>query len=252
LELAGIAGSGPGGRITQEDVERAAARAVGIEQPTPSLRPRGELARAVTTAWQTVPHIHISRRLEADGIAGASEQLRSRHISLTDMLLFALSRLLPSFPELTQTWNGDRLVPASAMHIAFAVDTDNGVVAPVIQDAASLTLDQISQGRRELAGAARAHQIRLADLSNGVFTLSNLGMEGVDFFAPIINSPQTSILATGRMLQEPVVRNGSVEVGWRMWANLALDHRVIDGATGARFLAKLQERTDQLSGSGQQ
>jgi pyruvate dehydrogenase E2 component (dihydrolipoamide acetyltransferase) len=249
LDLAGITGSGPGGRITQEDVERAAAgRTVGIEPSIPSLRPRGELARAVTVAWQTVPHIHISRRLEADGIAQASEQLRSRHISLTDLLLFALSRLLPSFPELTQTWNGDRLVPASAMHIAFAVDTENGVVAPVIQDAASLTLDQIGGRRQELAGAARARQIRLADLSGGVFTLTNLGMEGVDFFAPIINSPQISILATGRMIQEPIVQDGSVMVGWRMWANLALDHRVTDGAMGARFLAKLQERMSQLSG----
>lgn len=249
LELTGIAGSGPGGRITQEDVERAAAgRTTGIESSTPSPRPRGELARAVTAAWQTVPHIHISRRLEADGIARASEQLRSRHVSLTDLLLFALSRLLPSFPQLTQTWDGDQLAPASGIHIAFAVDTESGVVAPVIQDAASLTLDQISQRRRELAGAARAHRVKLPDLSGGVFTLTNLGMEGVDFFAPIINSPQTSILATGRMMQEPIVRDGSIGVGWRMWANLALDHRVTDGAMGARFLAKLQERTNQLSG----
>jgi pyruvate dehydrogenase E2 component (dihydrolipoamide acetyltransferase) len=249
LELAGIAGSGPGGRITQEDVERAAAgRTAGIEPSIPSPRPRGELARAVTVAWQTVPHIHISRRLEADGIARASEQLRSRHISVTDLLLFALSRLLPSFPDLTQTWDGDRLAPASAMHIAFAVDTKDGVVTPVIQDAASLTLDEIGGRRQELAGAARAHRVRLADLSGGVFTLTNLGMEGADFFAPIINSPQTSILATGRMMQEPIVRGGSVEVGWRMWANLALDHRVSDGVMGARFLAKLQERTNQLSG----
>jgi pyruvate dehydrogenase E2 component (dihydrolipoamide acetyltransferase) len=249
LELAGIAGSGPGGRITQEDVERAAAgRTACIEPAIPSLRLRGELARAVTVAWQTVPHIHISRRLEADGIARTREQLRSRHISLTDLLLFVLSRLLPSFPELTQTWDGDRLAPASAMHIAFAVDTENGVVAPVIQDAASLTLDQIGVRRQELAGAARAHRVRLADLTGGVFTLTNLGMEGVDFFAPIINSPQTSILATGRMIQEPIVRDGSVGVGWRMWANLALDHRVTDGAVGARFLAKLQESTNQPSG----
>jgi pyruvate dehydrogenase E2 component (dihydrolipoamide acetyltransferase) len=249
LELAGIAGSGPGGRITQEDVEVAAAgRTVGTEPSISSLRPRGELARAVTLAWQTVPHIHIGRRLEADGIARASEQLRSRHISVTDLLLFALSRLLPSFPELTQTWDGDRLVPASAMNIAFAVDTENGVVAPVIQNAASLTIDQIGGRRQELAGAARAHRVRLADLSGGVFTLTNLGMEGADFFAPIINSPQTSILATGRMMQEPIVRDGSVRVEWRMWANLALDHRVTDGAIGARFLVKLQERMNQLSG----
>ena len=246
LEIARMVGSGPGGRITQEDVERAAAnRAVGGELPVAA--PRGELARNVTLAWQTVPHIHISRRLEVDEMARASKLLHNRNISVTDLLLFALSRLLPSFPELTQTWNGDRLEQAPAIHVAIAINTEKGVVAPVIRNAPSLTLEQIGERRRELASAARMHRLKVIDLIGGVFTLTNLGMEGVDFFAPILNHPQTAILATGRMTLEPVVRDGVVRVGWRMWANLALDHRAADGATGARFLANLQEGMSQLS-----
>jgi pyruvate dehydrogenase E2 component (dihydrolipoamide acetyltransferase) len=245
LEITSVVGSGPGGRITQEDVERAAtSRRIGAEPPVAA--GRGELARNVTLAWRTVPHIHISRRLEVDEMAGASERLRHRNLSVTDLLLFALSRTLPSFPDLTQTWNGDRLEQASATHIAIAVNTERGVMAPVIRDASSLTLEQIGARRRALASAARAHELKVGDLVGGVFTLTNLGMEGVDFFAPILNHPQTAILATGRMTEEPIVRDGSVRVGWRMWANLAIDHRVADGAIGARFLTILQEEVNRL------
>ena len=141
-------------------------------------------------------------------------------------------------------WRDERLEPASGLHLAFAVDTANGVVAPVIHNVDSLSLEQISQRRRELTGMARRQRTRMADLSGAVFTLSNLGMTGADFFAPIVNWPQTAILATGRMTAEPVVRDGSIEIGWRMWANMALDHRAVDGAAGARFLAALQDRLE--------
>ena len=245
VDIASVRGSGPNGRITQEDVERAAAS----HTRTPKLpeQSRGELARSLFHAWQTVPHIHISRRLEADALAQASEEVHSRQVSVTDLLLFAVSRVLPDFPEITRIWEGERLEPATAIHLAFAVDSGKGVTAPVIQSADSLDLEQISAHRRELADAARLQRVKLADLNKGVFTLTNLGMEGADFFAPIINWPQTAILATGRMTREPVVRGDSIGVGWRMWANLALDHRAIDGAAGARFLAKLQDKLNQMA-----
>ena len=209
-------------------------------------RGRGELMRNLTHAWQTVPHIHISRQLDGDALAELSDRVRGLHISLTDLLLFALSRLLPAFPELTRSWQDERLEPASGLHIAFAVDTGNSVVAPVIRNISSLRAEQISQRRRELTDMAREQRMKLADLQDGVFTLSNLGMSGADFFAPIVAWPQTAILAVGRLAQEPVVRNGSIEVGWRMWANIALDHRAVDGVLGARFLAALQDSLNQL------
>ncbi len=245
IDLATVNGSGPRGRITEEDVERASA--VPPAAPEPADHARGELGRALSHAWQTIPHIHISRHLDADSLVVWTEKLRPRGISVTDILLFTLARLAPSMPEMTHCWRDGRLEPASGLHLAFAVDTAKGVVAPVIHDVDSLSLEQISQRRRELTGAARRHQTRMADLSGAVFTLSNLGMTGADFFAPIVNWPQTAILATGRMTTEPVVRDGSIEIGWRMWANVALDHRVIDGAAGARFLARLQQTLNQLA-----
>lgn len=245
IEIGTLTGTGPNGRITQEDVELAAKARSTVSSP--SERARGELGRILSHAWQTVPHIHISRRLETDPLAAWSERVRSRHISITDILLFTLSRVLPSMPEMTYTWRDERLEAASDIHIAFAVDTGKGVVAPVIRGIAAMDLDQISQRRRELSEAARSHQTRLADMNDAVFTLTNLGMGGADFFAPIVNWPQTAILATGRMTQEPLVRGGSIEIGWRMWANAALDHRAIDGAAGARFLAMLQDSLNHLA-----
>lgn len=244
VELSTLAGSGPNGRITQEDVERAARTNVDPQQRNE--RGRGELMRNLTHTWQTVPHIHISRQLDGDALAELSDRVRGLHISLTDLLLFALSRLLPAFPELTRTWQNERLVPASGMHISFAVDTGDSVVAPVIRNISSLPAEQISQRRRELTDMAREQRMKLSDLQDGVFTLSNLGMSGADFFAPIVAWPQTAILAVGRLAQEPVVRHGSIEVGWRMWANIALDHRAVDGVPGARFLAALQDSLNQL------
>lgn len=244
VELSTLTGSGPNGRITQEDVERAAVTKAGPQRPDE--RGRGELMRNLTHAWQTVPHIHISRQLDGDALAALSNRIRGLHISVTDLLLFALSRLLPAFPELTRTWQDERLEPASGIHIAFAVDTGNSVVAPVIRNISSLRAEQISQRRRELTDMAREQRMKLADLQDGVFTLSNLGMSGADFFAPIVAWPQTAMLAVGRLAQEPVARNGSIEVGWRMWANIALDHRAVDGVLGARFLAALQDSLNQL------
>lgn len=244
VALAGVTGSGPNGRITQDDVERAVS-----DKPVPAgAQPgRGELIRALSHAWQTVPHIHISRHLDADALAAVSAQVHGNGITVTDLLLFALSRTLPSFPEITRAGSNDRRMSAADIHIAFAVDTGNGLIAPVIRDASSLDLGQISQRRRRLTDAARRHQVTLADQSDGVFTLTNLGMHGADFFAPIVNWPQTAILATGRMTQEAVVRNGSITIGWRMWANVALDHRAIDGATGARFLTMFQNAVDRIA-----
>lgn len=244
VDLATVTGSGPNGRVTQEDVERAAN--TKVEEPSPG-QGRGELIRSLSHAWQTVPHIHISRRFDVGGLAELHRRLRPQNISLTDMLLFVLSRLLPSFPELTCLWEDNRLKPTSDLHISFAVDTESAVIAPVIRNISTLSLEQISERRQELTDAARRQRIKLVDLQNGVFTLTNLGMVGADFFAPIVAWPQTAILAVGRMTQEPVVRNGSLGIGWQMWANIALDHRAADGALGARFLSKLQDNLNELS-----
>lgn len=167
-------------------------------------------------------------------------------VSVTDLLLFLLGRLLPGFPELTMIWSGEKLKPTSRINLSFAVDTRKGVLAPVIRDAGTLSLAQLSECRRTLTEAARAGRLSVHDLDGGVFTLTNLGMQEVDFFAPILNVPQTAILAIGRISEEPVVTGAAVAVGWKMWANLAVDHRVADEAAAARFLAQLQSEIHRL------
>jgi pyruvate dehydrogenase E2 component (dihydrolipoamide acetyltransferase) len=248
LALVNVQSSSPGGRIEQEDVERAAARRAAVtQQSAPHFGDRKPLIQRLTTTWQSVPHIHVARLLDADGLMEAKKIFSDARSSITDLLLQLLVSLLPRFPELCMVWEEDELVRASQLNLAFAVDTDRGVVAPVIMAANTLNLKERSEKRRELTEAARTHRLRPNDIQGGTFTLTNLGMEGVDFFAPIINAPQTAILATGRLRQEPIVSNGGVSVGWRMWVNLAVDHRVTDGRAAARFLEHLQIELGQLS-----
>jgi pyruvate dehydrogenase E2 component (dihydrolipoamide acetyltransferase) len=247
IDLRTLAGSGPEGRIIQEDVERAgqsksAALAQGSSQGQQNRR---SLIQHLSVTWRTVPHIHIGRLLDAGGLMEAKTAVPPA-VSITDLLLFLLARLLPEFPELTMTWSGEELRPACGIALSFAVDTQKGVVAPVIHNASSLSLAQLSQCRRRLAEAARAGRLSLRDLEGGVFTLTNLGMREVDFFAPILNAPQTAILASGRIAQQPIVAGGGITIGWRMWANLAVDHRVADGAAAARFLAEVQSEIHRL------
>jgi pyruvate dehydrogenase E2 component (dihydrolipoamide acetyltransferase) len=226
IDIAAVKGTGPGGRISEQDVAGAA--------PAP-FRPAGRktLADQVTAAWQSVPHIYIARELDVAALRAAHET--QQDLSVTDLLLFVLSRVLPGFPEIAPTTD-----------LAVAVGTDRGVVTPIIRNAGVLDVNGISGARRALMSAAREHRIRLEDIQGGSFTLTNLGMEDVDFFSPIINAPQTAILAVGAMREKPVVSGGGISIGWRMWATLALDHRVADGVYGARFLAELGRAIDRL------
>ena len=241
VALESVQSSTPGGRIDREDVERAAAQRGDANEKR--LCDRKTLIRRLMTSWQSVPHIHIARRLDAKGLMEAKERLTVPDISVTDLLLHALVLLLPQFPELSMIWRGDKLVLALQTNLAFAVDTDRGVVAPVISAANDLSLEERSKRRRELTKAARAHHLRPEETEGGVFTLTNLGMQGVDFFAPVINAPQTATLAMGKIRQEPVITDGVIGIGWRMWANLAVDHRVADGTAAAQISGEVADRS---------
>jgi pyruvate dehydrogenase E2 component (dihydrolipoamide acetyltransferase) len=232
-----------GRRIAEEDVGQfAAARAGGSEtqKHEPQLAPRKALIERLTNSWQSVPHMQIARLIDAAQLAEVKTGWAKVGVSVTDLLLHALGKVLPNFPQLTMVWNGDKVMSAEKINLAFAVDTERGVVAPVIPTANEMWLTELSKKRRELTQAARARRLRPQDLEDGVFTLTNLGMQNVDFFAPVISSPQTAILATGKIDQVPVVANGAVTAGWRMWANIAVDHRVADGVIAGKFLEYLQ------------
>lgn len=236
VNLACVTGTGNGGRITEQDVERLA-------QASSSPTSRRTIARGLSLSWREAPHIHIGRELDAAGPVAV--RMKFPTVSYTDLFLFAIVKLLPSFPQLTQVWNGERLEHGTGIDVCLAVDTPKGVVAPVIRSADKLSFDDLRRRQRQIAKAARDGRLKLDELQ-GVFTLTNLGMFGADFFTPILNHPQTAILATGRVTQQPVITSGAVGVGWRIWVNLAVDHRVTDGAYAAKFLEEFQQMLNQL------
>ena len=250
VEIALARATGPEGRITQEDVERAATEFLGKEQaqiPAGDLRPI--IAERVSRAWRMVPHIHIGGELRAAGLRAALEKARnnlSSDVSVTDLLLYSIASLLPKFPSLNTVWQADKPMQQARVHLAFAVQTERGVVAPVLQDIGRLTLREISAERKRLREAALSRQLRPADLEGGTFTLTNLGMFPVDFFVPIISYPQSAILATGRIRDRVEIHNGAPQNVPSMWANVAVDHRVADGATAAEFLSELQKVFDSI------
>ncbi len=242
--------TGPEGRITQEDVERAATELLGKMQaqaPSGDLRPI--IAERVSQAWRMVPHINIGGELRAVGLRVALENARdhiSSDVSVTDLLLYSIASLLPKFPILNTVWQAGKPVPQAQVHLAFAVQTERGVVAPVLRDIGRQTLRDISAKRKRLRDAALSRQLRPADLEGGTFTLTNLGMFPVDFFTPIISYPQSAILATGRIRDRVEIHDGAPQNVPSIWANVAVDHRVADGATAAKFLSGLQEAFDSL------
>jgi len=247
VDLTQIQGTGPEGRITQEDVERVAAHK-GARAAPASHTGREAIAKRVSDSWRDVPHIHIGGELRAESLRSALEKARTAEpeTSITDILLYVLAALLPRFPDLNSVWNGDRAESRREVHLAFAVQTERGVVAPVVHDADRRPLQAISVERRRLTESARAWRLKPDEVERGTFTLTNLGMYPVDFFVPIINHPQCAVLATGRLHQVVELRNGTVLKGERMWVNLAVDHRVADGALAAEFLRELEKQLDAL------
>ena len=250
VEITLVRATGPEGRITQEDVERAATEFIGKEQaqiPADDLRPI--IAERVSQAWHTVPHIHIGGELKAAGLRLGLEKARknlSSDVSVTDLLLHSIAYLLPKFPSLNTVWQADKPVQQVQVHLAVAVQTERGVVAPVLRNIRQLTLQEISAERMRLREAALSRQLRPADLEGGTFTLTNLGMFPVDFFTPIINYPQSAILATGRVRDRVEIHNGVPQNVPSMWANVAVDHRVADGAAAAEFLRELEKTFDSI------
>jgi pyruvate dehydrogenase E2 component (dihydrolipoamide acetyltransferase) len=241
VDLSLISGTGPGGRITSEDVEAA------VEDHSPVTASRKALAENVTKSWQAIPHIYISRNMNVDGLAQAKRMVYkdgTSGVTYTDLILYSIARVLVEFPQVAAT--GEHVQP-NKIHVSFAVATrESSVVTPVIQDANQLSLCRLSEVRRELTELALSRRLHPGHLAGGQFTVTNLGMEEVDFFAPIICAPQRAILAVGRIAQNPVVEEERLVVGWRMWASLAADHRYIDGVVAARFLTRWQQQLQRL------
>lgn len=258
-----LAGTGRDGRIRERDVlakssSSAAARAAASEEisPTETGRhvPASKLRRIIAQRMSAGVHqaapVTLTTKLNAEALVAFRDRLKAESPSggmpsYNDILLFEVARTLRELPDLNACWFRDGIHQYDAIHVATAVDTPNGLLAPVVRDADQLTLSEIADRTRQLIAAARDSQLSQNQLS-GTFTISSLGMFGVDSFTPILNLPQAGILGVGRIVEEPVVRDGQLAVGKTMTLSLSFDHRVVDGAPAARWLQRLCERLQRV------
>jgi len=264
VNLADVSGSGAGGEILASDILAAAASKASAPAPAvDSSSPISRLmAERTTQSWTTVPHFFITREVDAGALNEARQKLgpqilgakieesrteKSRGLKLThtDLLVALVARVLLKHPRVNASWTREGVRTNPEINIGLAMAVDDGVVAPVIQNAANSTLGEIAVRRRDLTERARSGKLRPADIAGGTFTISNLGMFGVDAFTAIIIPPQAAILAVGRIADRvvPVGVGPDAHPGVRpmMTLTLSSDHRVVDGARAAEFLRDLVE-----------
>lgn len=205
---------------------------------------RQAIARRMTDSKRTIPHFYESAEIEVDGLldvlARTNEARTGRdRVTFTAALLCALARSLAAHRSLNAVWDGDSLQQVDAVNIGVAVDVDGGLVAPAVLHCEQLTVWEASGQLLDLLDRARAGRVRSAEWTEATFTLSNLGMHGVDAFTAIVVPPQVAILAVGRATQRAVVRDGAVTIRRLMTATVSADHRAVDGVAVAKFLETL-------------
>jgi pyruvate dehydrogenase E2 component (dihydrolipoamide acetyltransferase) len=283
IDLASIAGSGPGGRVIKSDVETAreseASSAGAAEAPaptparkspaTPAPEPwsdagaaeghdevkvsqmRKTIARRLTESLSPVPHffltveVDMSRILEARKTVNAAVEGAGDRISVNDFIIKATGAALRRHPECNAAWHDDVIHRFHHVHVGVAVAVEDGLITPVIKHADRKGLVQISREVKELAGRAREKKLQPDEYTGSTFSISNLGMFGIREFTAIINPPEAGILAIGETKEIPVVEDGQVVVRPRMRITMSCDHRVIDGATGAGFMATLRSMLEE-------
>ncbi len=250
LDLDRLKGTGPRGRITVADVEGAPSSALSSAAPLPSAEPtlikhsamRKTIARRLAQVWQEAPSFTLTAKFDCDRLVAFRADLKraERNISPNDLLIRAVALALREVPEVNASWGEAEITRHNSVHIGMAVALDEGLITPVIRDADRKGLSAIAAESRDLATRARERKLKPEEFQGSTFTISNLGMMGIEHFTAILNPPEAAILALGALQQEPVVGPEGLRVGWVMRATMTCDHRVIDGALGARYLQALR------------
>jgi pyruvate dehydrogenase E2 component (dihydrolipoamide acetyltransferase) len=246
VDLKRVKGSGPGGRIVAADVEAGpAARGGGARRADEAVRVtqmRKTISRRLTEVHQQVPVFYLTVDLDAAALVKLRKVASDRgvRVSYNDLVLKAVAAALVDVPECNAAWNGDTIVRKGGVDVGVAVALPEGLITPVVRDADRKSVREIADEVRELAGRAKEGKLAVEEYTGGSFSVSNLGMFDIEHFTAILNPPEAAILAVGGVLQVPVVENGQLAVGWRMKVTMTCDHRVIDGALGARFLRALR------------
>jgi len=243
VDSSSISGSGRDGRVRERDVVAfALPPAAGAHSPFSKVR-RTIAQRMLAGVHQTAP-VTLTTKVDAAQLLSFRERLKAEQAggnipSYTDILAKLVAEALPECPEMNACWLNNCVFNYDQINIAFAVDTRSGLVAPVINNVASLSLDEIALQSRMLTEQAHAGTLSQNQLQGGTFTITNLGMFDIDFFTPIINLPQAAILGVGRIVREPVVVGDEVVPGYQIGLSLTFDHRIIDGRPAARWLQRL-------------
>ena len=271
IKLSQVKGSGENGRIVKKDIESfvpssqpaekaAVPKAQEAEAPKSTAMPfvpageerveqvknsqmRKTIAKRLGESKFTAPHYYLTIEVDMDNAIASREQINALpdiKVSFNDMVVKACAVALKKHPQVNTSWKGDTTQYNHHVHIGVAVAVDEGLVVPVLKFTDQMTLTQIGSQVRELAGKARNKKLTPAEMEGSTFTVSNLGMFGIQEFTSIINQPNSAILSVGAIVEKPVVKNGQIVVGNTMRITLACDHRTVDGATGAQFLQTLQ------------
>ncbi|HUG74336.1 MAG TPA: dihydrolipoamide acetyltransferase family protein [Acidimicrobiia bacterium] len=241
VDLATVEGTGPGGRITREDVERAMAGGGPVDRVRLSAT-RLAIARNLTRSWQEIPHVTTYAAANATGLLAERSRLGAdRAMPLEALLISALVPLLREFPEFNATLDGEYVLYRRHYDIGFAVDTPDGLMVAVVREADDRTVHEIAHEVLRLAGAVRQRRATPADLRGATFTVSNIGAVGGGYGTPIIPYGTTAILSVGRAEPVPVESDGAITMRRQLPLSLSYDHRLIDGALGRRFLGSIVE-----------
>ncbi len=226
VDLATLAGAGPGGAIVASDLAAAPIA-------------RGSTAERTAASWREVPHFYLRREVDATGLQAARDEARADGVTHTDLLVSFVAAALRRHPGVNATWRNDGVQLEARVNVGIAVATDSGLIVPVLHDADLIEIGEIAARRAALVERARQGRLRPDDVAGGTFTISNLGMFGVDSFDAIINAPQVAILAVGRIVDRLVPVAGEAVVRPALQLSASFDHRAVDGARAAEFLATL-------------
>ena len=276
LDLQAVVGTGPGGRIMEKDVERAisqlaqrppepppvsiatapsaprftppAPAAEGEHRAVPVAGMRKAIAERMSRSHQATAAVTLTAEVDMGEAAKLREQASAEwtkagrpKLTYTDVVVKAVARALRDHPRLNSRLADGEIRESRAINVGVAVALEEGLIVPVVKDADGKTLGEVSEAVRTLADKARRNALSPEDVSGGTFTVTNLGPQGVEIFTPIVNLPECAILGVGRIAERAVVRAGHVEARPTMWLSLVFDHRVVDGAPAALFLARVKE-----------
>lgn len=263
VDINSVQGSGENGRIVKKDIENyqpaaksaasapaasAAAQVAvsfvqGEDTETPNSQVRNVIAKRLSESKFSAPHYYLMVEINMDKAIEARKEINSipdTKISFNDMIIKATAIALRKHPQVNSSWAGDKIIHRGNINIGVAVAIPDGLVVPVLKNTDQMTYTQISASVKDMASRAKNKGLKANEMEGSTFSISNLGMFGIETFTSIINQPNSAILSVGAIIEKPIVKNGQIVVGNTMKLSLACDHRVVDGATGAQFLQTLR------------